>query len=154
MRKQRHFPASLGDAVQLCVEAASQKRRPPKVLADLMGVELKTLYRWFADTSIPLNRVRQFEEFCGAHFVSDYLSLASGNRVVVDIPTGRNANVLEMAALQANVAEAVALLVRFYESGDAPDATVEALSNSLSSFAFHRCNVLKAAAPELELFRD
>ena len=75
---------SLSEAMDLCVEyAGSEQRRPIKVLADLMGVEVKTLYRWLGETSMPLNRIRQFEAFCGTTFVSDYLCLAHGDKVVV-----------------------------------------------------------------------
>lgn len=42
--KSQH-PNSLSKAFELCIEFASvSKRRPAKVLADLMGVEIKTLY--------------------------------------------------------------------------------------------------------------
>ncbi|WP_349591078.1 DNA adenine methylase [Vogesella oryzagri] len=65
-------PASLSEAMELCIEFAAERRRPIKVLADLMGVETKTLYRWLAETSMPLNRIRQFESFCGIDLVSEY----------------------------------------------------------------------------------
>lgn len=64
-------PSSLSEAFELCIEHAGEQRRPVKVLADLMGVEVKTLYRWLAENAMPLNRVRQFETFCGKSFISE-----------------------------------------------------------------------------------
>lgn len=138
--------------MQLCVDFAGEQRKPIKVIADLMGVELKTLYRWLADTSMPLNRIRQFEAFCGATYVSEYLCIAQGDRVVISIPAGKKASVVELAQVQATFAEAITLLVGFYESGDRADETVTALTTSLTQLAYQRSNVLKTSAPELDLF--
>lgn len=144
---------SLSDAMELCVEFAAEKnRRPVKVLADLMGVELKTLYRWLADTSMPINRIRQFETFCGASFISDYLCMAHGNKVVVDIPMGKKANVTDLAEVQVSFAQALTLLAQFYQHGEAVEDTVAALTETLTQLAYQRSNVLKVAQPELELF--
>lgn len=146
-------PGSIGEAMELCVEFATEKkRRPVKVLADLMGVDSKTLYRWLSDTSMPLNRVRQFEDFCGISFVSEYLCLAQGDKVVVAIPAGKKAGVTELSEVQCTFAEAMALLARFYQRGDALDETVAALTVTLSQLAYQRSNVMKATAPELNLF--
>ena len=139
--------------MELCVEYATEVyRRPVKVLADLMGVEVKTLYRWLADTSMPLNKIRQFETFCGASFISDYLCLAHGDKVVVSIPAGKKAGVEDLAEVQGNFAQAIALLSRFYQNGDDLEQTVSALTITLTQLAYQRSNVMKAATPELELF--
>jgi hypothetical protein len=145
-------PTSLSEAMDLCVEFAAEQRRTTKVLADLMGVEIKTLYRWLSENSMPLNRVRQFETFCGISLVSDYLCLAHGNKVVIEIPAGKKADVTELAEVQCCFAEAMALLARFYQNGDAVDATVAALTKTLSQVAYQRSNVIKTGEPELELF--
>lgn len=144
-------PSSVGEAMEFCIEfAAEKKRRPVKVLADLMGVEVKTLYRWLADTSMPLNRVRQFEDFCGVSYVSEYLCLAHGDKVVVAIPAGKKADVTDLAEIQAAFADSVALLARFYKTGAALDETVAALTTSLTQLAYQRSNVLKNHTPELD----
>jgi hypothetical protein len=145
-------PGNLGEALELCVEYAAEHRRPVKVLSDLMGVQSTTLYRWLADNSMPLNRVRQFESFCGASFISEYLCLAQGDKVVVAIPAGKRAGVTELAEVQGTFAEAMTLLVRFYQRGDGLDDTVNALTTTLSQLAYQRSNVQKSGAPELELF--
>lgn len=148
-------PTNLDEAVELCTEfAAEQLRRPAKVMADLMGVELKTYYRWLAESSMPLNRVRQFETFCGVAFVSEYLCQSHGNRIVTNIPSGKKASVCDVAQAQANAAAALALLARFYMDGQGVEETLSALARSMSEFAFHRQNVEKTGAPELGLFGD
>jgi hypothetical protein len=145
-------PTSLSEAVELCIEFAAEHRRPVKVLADLMGVDTKTLYRWIADTSMPLNRMRQFENFCGIALISEYLVVAQGDKVVVAIPAGRKADVTELAEVQAGFAEAMLLLARFYQNGESVDPTVESLTRTLTQLAYQRSNVMKAGAPELDLF--
>lgn len=155
MRKRRWKsvrPSTLSEAFELCVEYATEHRRPIKVLADLMGVEVKTLYRWLAETSMPLNRVRQFEAFCGIAFISEYLCLAGGDKVVISIPAGKKAGVTDLAEVQAGFAESIALLARFYQNGEALEETVAALTTTLSQLAYQRGNVMKAGAPELALF--
>lgn len=144
-------PSNLSEAMELCLEyAAAKRRRPVKVLADLMGADVKTLYRWMADTSMPSNRIRQFEDFCGASYVSEYLCMARGDKVVVDIPAGKKAGVTDLAEIQASCSEAITLLARFYQSGAALDETVAALTTSLTQLAFQRTNVQKAGTPELD----
>ncbi|AKU24834.1 hypothetical protein ACZ75_10905 [Massilia sp. NR 4-1] len=155
MRKRRWKSVratSLSEAVDLCVEYASEQRRPIKVLSDLMGVEMKTLYRWLSDTSMPLNRVRQFEAFCGMSFIGEYLCMAPGDKAVVSIPAGKKASVTDLADVQGNFSEALTLLSRFYQHGEALEETVAALTNTLSQLAYQRSNVLKVGQPELELF--
>lgn len=143
---------NLHEAMELSVEFATENRKPPKVLADLMGVDTKTLYRWLSEDSMPLNRVRQFETFCGTALISDYLFLAHGDKVVIAIPAGKKSGVTELAEVQCAFAEAMALLFRFYQGGDKLDETVAALTGTLTQLAYQRSNVLKTGAPELDLF--
>lgn len=140
---------SLSEALELCVEHAAELRRPAKVLADLMGVELKTLYRWLAETSMPLNRVRQFEEFCHARYVSEYLCVADGRRVVIEIPTGRRPGVADLSTLQSAFADAAAVLCRYYGAGEEQHAVITTLTHAMTQAAYHRENVAKDRAPEL-----
>jgi hypothetical protein len=147
-------PGSLHEAMELSVEFAAEHRRPIKVLADLMGVDNKTLYRWLGDTSMPINKIRQFESFCGIALISDYLCLAQGDKVVIAIPSGKKADVAELAELQGTFADAMALLVRFYKDGRDVDSTVQALTTTLGQIAFQRSNVMKVGSPELPLFGE
>jgi len=138
--------------MQMCIDAAEQLRRPPKVLADLMGVSTSTLYRWLADRSIPAHLIRQFEAFCGGGYVSEYLCTANGGRVVIDIPTGKCASVADLAEMQGNSSNAFTLLSRFYEGKTSAEETLQALTTTLTDIAYQRQNVLKHAEPELGLF--
>jgi hypothetical protein len=101
---------------------------------------------------MPLNRIRQFETFCGISLISDYLCLAHGDKVVVSIPAGKKAAVTELGDVQVTFAEAMALLTKFYQSGGGMDETVTALTECLTQLAYQRSNVQKATAPELGLF--
>ncbi len=144
----------MGEAFELCLDCAIQRRRPPKVLAELMGVPLPTMYRWLADYSMPARLIRQFEEFCGAGFVSEYLCTSSGSRIVIDIPIGKYAGVNDLALLQQNAADAIAKLSRFYSNQATAEETVAALSTTLADMAYQRQNVMKLAEPELGLFGE
>lgn len=145
---------NLDEAIQMCADYATEKlRRPPKVLADLMGVEVKTYYGWLSKNSMPLNRLRQFEAFCGVGHISEYLCAASG-KVVIDVPIGRRASVATLAEAQTNSAHAFALLARFYENRATAEETIEALSITLSDLAFQRQNVAKYTEQELGLWGE
>lgn len=155
MRKnQRKQATSLDEAIQMCADYAQIKhRRPAKVISDLMGVELKTYYRWMADSAMPINRIRQFESFCGCNYVSEYLCIAAG-KVVIDIPTGNKTPVAQLGEMQANAGNAIVLLSRFYEGKSSLEETLDALNHTLTDMAYHRQNIIKHSAPELGLFGD
>lgn len=61
MRTIRRQPkaTSLDHAIELAKRYAKERRLPSKVMADLMGVELKTYYRWLLDNTLPLNRITE-----------------------------------------------------------------------------------------------
>ena len=89
---------SLDHAIELAKRHAKERRLPSKVMADLMGVELKTYYRWLLDNTLPLNRVAQFEALTGSRFISEYLSVLHGDRVVIEIPRGRKGKTMSLPA--------------------------------------------------------
>ncbi|BBF86308.1 hypothetical protein DLM_2707 [Aquitalea magnusonii] len=126
----------------------------PKRMADLMGVDVKTYYRWMAESSIPLNRVRQFETFCKASHISEYLCTAHGGRVVITIPTGKKTKASDLGEMQGNFGKVVMLLEQFYRDKTDLQETLGALNEVLSQVAYHRENVIKIGQPELELFGD
>lgn len=140
---------SLRDAFDRNTASADANRRPAKVLADLMGVELKTYYRWLSELSMPANRILQFEAFCGARHISEFLSVADGRRIVIDIPTGRRPAIADLAALQSAFADAAAILCRYYTTGEEQLEAITSLTHAMAQAAFHRENVAKDHAPEL-----
>ena len=82
--KRQAKATSLDHAIELAKRHAKERRLPSKVMADLMGVELKTYYRWLLENTLPLNRIAQFEALTGSRFISEYLSVLHGNRVVIE----------------------------------------------------------------------
>jgi hypothetical protein len=75
-------------------------------------VELKTYYRWLLENTLPLNRIAQFEALTGSRFISEYLSVLHGDRVVIEIPRGRKGKTADMAQVQSQTAAALALLAK------------------------------------------
>lgn len=139
------------NAIYLTKSYAKAKGKPSKVMADLMGVELKTYYRWMTDGTMPLNRVLQFEALAGCHFISEFLCIFHGNKIVIDIPTGKKVKTKDVASLQKLLAVTVSHLSDFYESNNKEvQVTLESLNQSLSALGFHQRNVQKAGFPELD----
>lgn len=54
--KRQAKATSLDHAIELAKRHAKERRLPSKVMADLMGVELKTYYRWLLENTLPLKR--------------------------------------------------------------------------------------------------
>lgn len=151
MRKSKHNTkaTSLDDAILLAKQFAKGNRKPSKVMSDLMGVELKTYYRWLLEHTMPLNRIAQFEALTQTQFISEYLCTLHGDKVVIDIPRGKKGSVIDIAQVQKIAAEAIAMLVRWYADESDANETVVALSQALSVLAYERENVKKADSPEL-----
>ena len=143
---------SLDHAIELAKRHAKERRLPSKVMADLMGVELKTYYRWLLDNTLPLNRIAQFEALTGSRYISEYLSVLHGDRVVIEIPRGRKGST-DIAKVQSQTAAAIALLAKWHEDGSGINETIAALTNVLALLAYQRENVKKAETPELN-FED
>ena len=131
--KKQPKATSLDHAIELAKHHAKERRLPSKVMADLMGVELKTYYRWLLENTMPLNRIAQFEALTGSRYISEYLSVLHGDRVVIEIPRGRKGSTADIAKVQSQTAE----------------ETIEALTGVLALLAYHRENVKKAETPEL-----
>ncbi|NHR06492.1 hypothetical protein HA052_14960 [Chromobacterium haemolyticum] len=149
-RQSQIVPSSLDEAIERQVDAAAKRGLVPKRMADLMGVEVKTYYRWLADSSMPLNRIRQFETFCMASHISEYLCMAHGDKVVVAIPSGRSAKASDLGEMQANFGEVIMLLEQCYRDKTSIAETLTLLSVVLSQAAYHRENIRKICQPELD----
>lgn len=147
-------PHSLRQAMELCLEYARERQRSVDRVADLMGLPSKwTLYKWLENGRLPAVLVRPFEHACGIDFVTQYLAF-SDHKLLVEIPSGRCADALEVNELQASFSEAMGLLIRFYQGGAEADATLAALHQVMTGLAYHRENVSKALNPELALFEE
>lgn len=143
---------SLEAAIQACLEHALKRHnRAPKRLAELMGVKLDTLYKWIADCRFPANMIGSFEHACGATFLTQYLC-AQAHLLAVEMPNGRRLLDTDVMELQQHIAEAMAMLIRFYKGQADRDDTVAELTTLMGEVGWHRANVERAQNPELELF--
>lgn len=153
---KRVQPRSQQEAIRLCVDFAQEHHnRSVARIGDLMGTSEWAVYKWLANGSMPSEKIRPFEYACDpqgrAVFVTRYLAM-SAQKLVIDIPRGRKASEVEVAELQSAAADAVALLARCYRGDAEADDTVAALTRLLEGAAWHRENITKAGAPELDLF--
>lgn len=149
---KRHVPTSLRAAVDDSLAYALEAHNlSVEQIAELMSYgSFWTLYKHLADLNLKLTQVRAFEHACGIDLLSRYFAAGAG-RLVIDIPTGRAANAEDMQALQLNINQAVGALLAFYSGKEGADATLAALTTSMTELAWHRENVRKSASPELQL---
>lgn len=145
---------SLEHAIELAEEYAGQRRLPSKKLCELMGVEYKTLRRWLLEGTMPLNKIIQFEHLAGCQFISEYLCMFHGGKVVIDIPRGSRCTITDLAQLQTQLADVVLLIASFNEGKAGAEETIAAINESLSGLILQRENVKKAETPELSFGDD
>ena len=148
---QKHKATSLTNAIELTEMAAMQKRMPSKVLAELVSADYNTFRRWMANESLPLNKLIPLERQIGTQFISDYLCVSQGKKVVIDIPRGKQSTGLDLADLQVQHAQMFALLTKFYKGEASANETLSEIKKSLCQLAFQHENVKKHDTPELWL---
>jgi len=115
--------------------------------------DAKKLYRYMSDLSMPVSMLAGFEHACGATYVAEYLA-AQAHLLAVEMPRGRALKQMDVADLQAGFADATGLLIRFYQGKAGAEETLAALTEVMGGLGWHRANVQKAPAPELDLFGD
>ncbi|WP_026601664.1 hypothetical protein [Methylomonas sp. 11b] len=142
-------PLDLQSAMEWCVKFAKAKHnRSMDTIADLMGVNKWTLYKWVAEADMPLRLIHSFEHACGINYVSRYL-VESRGQMVVDIPRGKKCGAGDVHALQTAYNAAVGELLKFYEELGDVDETLAAMQTALEQTSWHRGNVEKYRQPEL-----
>lgn len=148
-------PTSLRHAIELCLEYAREKKNlSVDRVADLMGLSNKwTLYKWMENGRMPSILIRPFEHACGCSYMTQYIA-TSAHKLLVDIPSGKRAEDMELLNLQTGFNEAVNLLAQFYQGDAQAERTIGALTRVLAEIAGHRANVSKAITPELRLFEE
>lgn len=148
---KRTQPTSLRNALELCKEHARERKNfSIERIADEMGVaDHWSLYKWIQSGRFPANLIRPFENVCGIDYVTRWL-VASEGRVVIDVPTGRNASAADINTLQAVLNDAVGALIGFYASRADAEETLGTIQAALETLAAHRGNVLKHGEPELD----
>lgn len=130
--------------------ALTRHRRGVERIAELMGVPPHVLYKWLESGRMPAICLPAWEHATGGAAVMRYLA-SQGHRIVIDIPTGRDVVASDITALQRVTHEAIGALLGFAEGRTDADQTMAALLHAMGALAWHRENVRKTAAPELEL---
>lgn len=147
-------PLDLRDAMEWCTKYAKAKHnRSVDTIADLMGVNKWTLYKWMAEADMPARLIKTFEHACGVNYVSRWL-VESNGQMVLDVPTGKKCGTADIQHLQQDYHMAVGLLMKFYEELGEVDETLGALQNALEQTAWHQGNVKKYRQPELPFDED
>lgn len=144
-------PASLLDAFRLCKDYARERRNlSVERIAELMGVTADALYKWLATGRMPANLIPPYEHVCGINFVSRHLA-ATGNYLVVPMPTGRLVSPTEIQQLQALLNTAVGKIIEFAAGQAEPEQALAAIQSGMGAMAWHHHNIRKSHQPELEL---
>lgn len=147
---KRLQPNSIKDALRCNKEYARQfKRLTVPAIAELMAISEDTLYKWLSTGGMPVQMIPMYENVCGIDYVTRYLAYRS-HKLMIDIPTGKASGVNELTQLQQITADAMSLLVRFYQDGESPEIVAAALTNLLSEVAYHRENVLTQPGLEFD----
>ncbi|MEA1989012.1 MAG: hypothetical protein U9N57_07380 [Pseudomonadota bacterium] len=144
-------PTSLQEAFWLVKKHGMEKKNlsVPRI-AELMGLDDESiLYKWMKQATMPINKIASFEHVCGANYVSIYLA-SSDNKLLIDIPTGKNLEPVSVLEMQTTFNHAITLLMKCAAGNATADETVAALTSSMSDLAYHRENVQKQESPELD----
>lgn len=140
---------SLQHGTDLCVQHAQDKHnRSIQQIADQIGENHHTLYKWLAETRMPIKKVIGFEKACGVALITQYLAHAN-NKMLVDIPTGRKAEHRSLNELAAYTHKVMGMLLEFEADSSEPDALKEAITLLMADFAHQRGQVSKRQQPEL-----
>lgn len=144
-------PRSLRHGMELCLEHARlTKNLSVERVADGMGLASRyTLYKWLENGRMPISLVRPFEFTCGADYMTRYLC-HSAFKLMVDMPTGKKVSDTEINALQADFAESIGVLIDFYSGSVEASEAMASLASVMEKIAYHRGNVERFHAPELE----
>ncbi|SFT99980.1 hypothetical protein [Halomonas saccharevitans] len=119
-------------------------------VADLMGLTSKwALYKWMESGRMPAILIRPFEQACGIDLVTRYIG-HSGHKLLVDIPTGKRASGTDINALQASFAEAVGLLLSYYDGQTEAEDTLGALYTTMEHLAWHQGTIERHRQPQLD----
>jgi hypothetical protein len=143
------IPTSHIEALRLCKDYAKEVRNlSVERIADEMGVTDDILYKWLANGSMPLNRIRSYQLACGCNFVSRYMAYGDGN-LLIPIPSGKNVDDPMMMELNQSFHAAMHLLSAYYKAEATPEETMDALIAHMQATGWHHANVQKHQQPEL-----
>lgn len=147
---KRLIPKSHTEALRLCKDYAKEVHNLSiERIADVMGVTADVLYKWLANGSMPLNRIRAYQMACHCNFVTRYMAYGDGN-LLIPIPTGKAVSDADMMQLNHSFHGAMTLLTGFYQGTAEIDETMDALTDHMQATGWHHANVQKQLAPELD----
>ncbi len=151
---KRLIPKSHTEALRLCKDYAKEKHNlSVERIADTMGVTADVLYKWLANGTMPLNRIRSYELACRCNYVSRYMAHGDGN-LLIPIPSGKGLSDADMMELNQSFHGAMTLLAGFYKGGVDANETMDALVAHMQATGWHHANVHKHAQPELDFVDD
>jgi len=151
-RWKTYQPNSLRDALEGCkVFARDQHNLSVERIAEQMGlVDHWALYKWLQNGRFPTNLLIPYERVCGINLVSRWLA-ANGGRLLVEIPTGRQATAEDIQELQSRLHEVTGLLMRFYQGSRNAEETLAGVQCAMEQLAWHRGNVQQHQQPQFDL---
>ncbi|EPO8089461.1 hypothetical protein [Pseudomonas aeruginosa] len=148
---KRAQPRTMCQAVEWSLEFAAEHRLNAERIGERMGLPSHwVIYKWASEGRMPAVLIPAFEHACGINLVSRWLA-ATGGKLLVDLPTGRNCTAEDMQELQAVLHTTTGALLAFYSGAADAAATLGAIQVGLESLAWHRGNVQQHAHPQLEL---
>lgn len=151
IQRKRATPTSLIEALRVCKDHARDRRQlSVERIAELMGVTADVLYKWLATGRMPANLLPAYEHVCGCDYASRYLAIAAG-KIVLDMPTGRAVQPVDVAALQGVLNAAVGAILAFAAGDIAAAAALAKIEDGLAGLAWHHGNIERHQQPELEL---
>ena len=134
----------------MCKDYAKDKHNMSvERIADEIGLTAGRLYQHLENGDMPFNRVRSFQRACRCNFVTQYM--ANGDDcILIKMPKGKNLADGQMLQLQGSFNRALSELTEFYTHHQNAEAVSAALTEHLSTTAWHRANVEKHLQPELD----
>jgi len=146
---KRAVATSLLNGSDLCIKYAREKNNLSiEHIADQMGENHHTLYKWLAEARMPIKKLIAFESACGTCFITQYLAHAN-NKMLVDIPTGRKAEHRSINELGIFANQVMGMLLAFADGEQNQDEVLEAVTVLMADFAHQRGQIEKNKQPEL-----
>lgn len=145
-------PTSLRNSFELCIRYARERKNlsVERIAEDMGVVDHWMLYKMMANGKFPAVMIPAFETVCGINYVTRWFAARQG-RLLIDVPTGKDARPNGIGDIQANAHEAIHLLIQFYAGNGDLATTSAAIHQTMAQFAWHQKNIEKVAQPELVL---
>jgi hypothetical protein len=151
-RRWKHYqPSSIRRALEGCKEYARERHNysVERIAAEMGLTDHWVLYKYIQSGRMPAPLVIVYERVCGINLVSRWMAAHTG-KLLVEIPSGRQASAEDIQGLQEQLHEVTGLLMNFYAGKAEAEDTLAGIQNAMQSLAWHRGNVQQHAQPQLE----